>query len=94
MRRSPPRKAQIANVEAQRDVQTAQIQASKAQVDQAKAALAFAQQQASRYQDLATKGAGTVQNAQQYSSQLGQQDAAVKSAEAHGTRRRAAARGA
>ena len=74
--------AQIANVEAQRDVQTAQIQASKAQVDQAKAALAFAQQQASRYQDLATKGAGSVQNAQQYSSQLGQQDAAVKSAEA------------
>ncbi len=75
-------KASIDNVEAQRDVQAAQIQASKAQVDQAKAALAFAQQQADRYEVLAQKGAGSVQNAQQYTSQLGQQDAAVKSAEA------------
>jgi membrane fusion protein (multidrug efflux system) len=75
--------ANIANVEAQRDVQTAQIAAAKAQVDQAKAALDFAKQQASRYQELAQKGAGSVQNAQQYSSQLGQQDAAVKSAQAN-----------
>jgi membrane fusion protein (multidrug efflux system) len=78
-------KASISNVEAQQDVQAAQIQASKAQVDQAKAALAFAQQQASRYEVLAQKGAGTVQNAQQYTSQLSQQDAAVKSAEANET---------
>src|SRR5579863_875993 len=75
-------KASIDNVEAQRDVQAAQIQASQAQVDQSKAALAFAQQQAARYEVLAQKGSGSVQNAQQYSSQLGQQDAAVKSAEA------------
>ncbi|MDE3177039.1 MAG: HlyD family secretion protein [Pseudomonadota bacterium] len=75
-------KAGLANAQAQLDVQNAQIEAARAQVDQAKAALAFARQQASRYRDLAQKGAGSVQNAQQYSSQLDQQDAAVKSAEA------------
>ncbi len=76
-------KANIANVEAQRDVQTAQIAAAKAQVDQARAALDFAKQQAQRYQTLAQRGSGSVQNAEQYTSQLGQQDAAVKSAEAN-----------
>ena len=74
--------ASIANVEAQQDVQAAQIQSAKAQVAQAKAALAFAEQQAARYQNLAKTGAGTVQNAQQYSSQLDQQKAAVTSTEA------------
>jgi membrane fusion protein (multidrug efflux system) len=39
----------------------------------------FAQQQAARYQDLAQKGSGTVQNAQQYTSQLRQQQAALAS---------------
>ncbi len=76
-------KASIENVEAQRDVQTAQIEASKAQVEQAKAAYSFANQQAARYKDLAQKGAGTVENAQQYTSQLAQQQAAVNSAEAN-----------
>ena len=76
-------KASIENVEAQRDVQTAQIEASKAQVAQAKAAFAFADEQAARYKELAQKGAGTVQNAQQYTSQLAQQQAAVNSAEAN-----------
>ena len=75
-------KAGVANVEAQLDVQRAQIQASKAQVNQAKAALAFAKQQAARYSDLAKRGAGSVQNAQQYNSQLTQQESAVESAEA------------
>jgi membrane fusion protein, multidrug efflux system len=74
--------AGVGNVQAEIDVQTAQIQSSKAQVQQARAVLDFARQQAARYSDLAKRGAGTVENAQQYSSQLDQQQAAVLSAEA------------
>jgi multidrug resistance efflux pump len=40
----------------------------------------FAGQQAARYQTLAKDGYGSVQNAQQYTSQLSQQQAAVQSA--------------
>ena len=53
--------------------QQAQIIADQAQVDQA---------QAARYQYLAQTGAGSVQNAQQYTSQLRQQQAALESAQA------------
>ncbi len=74
--------ASIENIDAQLDVQQAQISANQAQVDQAQAALVFAQQQAARYQDLAQTGSGTVQNAQQYTSQLHQQQAALASAQA------------
>jgi membrane fusion protein, multidrug efflux system len=74
--------ATIQNIDAQIVVQRAQINSSEAQVEQAQAALVFAQQQSVRYEDLARKGAGTVQNAQQYSSQLLQQQAALKSAQA------------
>jgi membrane fusion protein (multidrug efflux system) len=74
--------AGVANAEAQRDVQGAQIDSAKAQLAQANAALVFSQQQAARYTDLAQKGAGTVQNAEQYESQLGQQKATVKTDEA------------
>ena len=74
--------ASIQNIDAQVTVQRAQINASQAQVEQAQATLVFAQQQSDRYQELAQKGAGTVQNAQQYSSQLLQQQAALKSAQA------------
>jgi membrane fusion protein (multidrug efflux system) len=64
-------------------VQQAQIRANQAQVDQAQAALVFAQQQAKRYQELAaTALAGTVQDAQRYTSGLSQQQAAVESAQA------------
>jgi membrane fusion protein (multidrug efflux system) len=49
----------IQNIEAQMSVQQAQVNASAAQVDQAHAALTFAEQQAARYDDLARKGAGT-----------------------------------
>jgi membrane fusion protein (multidrug efflux system) len=50
---------------------------------QAHAALVFAQQQAKRYQELAaTAIAGTVQDAQRYTSGLRQQQAAVESARA------------
>jgi membrane fusion protein, multidrug efflux system len=75
--------ANIANIDAQISVQEAQISASKAQLDQAQAALVFAQQQAARYQDLARKGAGSVQNEQQYTSQLTQQQAGVQTAQAN-----------
>jgi membrane fusion protein (multidrug efflux system) len=64
-------------------VQQAQIHANQAQVDQAQASLVFAQQQATRYQELAaTALAGTVQDAQRYTSGLRQQQAAVESAQA------------
>jgi membrane fusion protein (multidrug efflux system) len=74
--------ASIRNIDAQITVQQAQVNASQAQVDQVQAALVFAKQQAARYEELARKGSGTVQNAQQYTSQLLQQDAALKSAQA------------
>jgi membrane fusion protein, multidrug efflux system len=74
--------ASIENIDAQLTVQEAQISANQAQVDQAQAVLVFAEQQASRYQQLAQNGAGSVQNAQQYTSQLHQQQAALASAQA------------
>jgi multidrug resistance efflux pump len=46
-----------------------------------RAALVFAQQQAERSQKLAKDGFGTVQNAQQFTSQLHQQEATVQSAQ-------------
>ncbi|QIG95431.2 biotin/lipoyl-binding protein [Bradyrhizobium sp. 6(2017)] len=74
--------ASIENVDAQLDVQQAQIAANQAQVDQAHAALVFAQQQATRFQHLEQTGYGTVQNSEQYTSQLHQQQAALLSAQA------------
>jgi membrane fusion protein, multidrug efflux system len=74
--------AGIQNIDARISVQQAQISANQAQVDQAQAALSFAQQQAARYEDLAQKGSGSVQNAQQFASQLHQQEAAVANAKA------------
>jgi membrane fusion protein, multidrug efflux system len=74
--------ANIANIGAQLAVQQAQIAADQAQVNQQQAALVFAQQQATRYQYLAHTIAGTVQNAQQYTSQLNQRQAALASAQA------------
>jgi membrane fusion protein (multidrug efflux system) len=75
--------ANIENIDAQIVVQQAQIHANQAQVDQAQAALVFAEQQAKRYQELAaTALAGTVQDAQRYTSGLRQQQAAVESAQA------------
>jgi multidrug resistance efflux pump len=73
--------ANVQNIEAQVTVQQAQINASQAQLQQGHAALVFAQQQAERYQTLAKDGWGTVQNSQQFTSQLHQQEAAVQSAQ-------------
>jgi multidrug resistance efflux pump len=72
--------ASVQNVDAQMTVQRAQIDANQAQLDQAQALLVFAQQQAARYQTLAKDGFGSVQNAQQFTSQLHQQEAAVHAA--------------
>jgi multidrug resistance efflux pump len=73
--------ANVQNIDAQMTVQQAQINASQAQLQRGHAALVFAQQQADRYQTLAKDGWGTVQNAQQFTSQLNQQEAAVQSAQ-------------
>jgi membrane fusion protein (multidrug efflux system) len=76
-------RANIENIDAQIVVQQAQIRANQAQVDQAQAGLVFAQQQAKRYQELAaTALAGTIQDAQRYTSGLRQQQAALDSAQA------------
>jgi multidrug resistance efflux pump len=72
--------ANVQNVDAQITVQQAQIRANEALLDQAKAVLVFAQQQAGRYETLAKQGYGSVQNAQQFTSQLHQQEAAVQTA--------------
>jgi multidrug resistance efflux pump len=73
--------ANVQNIDAQMDVQQAQINASEAQLRVGRAALVFAQQQADRAQKLAKDGWGTVQNAQQFTSQLHQQEASVQSAQ-------------
>jgi multidrug resistance efflux pump len=73
--------ANVQNIDAQMNVQQAQIKASQAQLQAGRAALVFAQQQADRAQKLAKDGWGTVQNAQQFTSQLHQQEASVQSAQ-------------
>jgi multidrug resistance efflux pump len=73
--------ASVKNIDAQTAVQYSQISVNQAQLDQAQAVLVFAGQQAARYQTLAKDGYGSVQNAQQYTSQLSQQQAAVQSAQ-------------
>jgi multidrug resistance efflux pump len=73
--------ANVQNIDAQMNVQQAQINASQAQLRLGRAALVFAQQQADRYQKLAKDGWGTIQNAQQFTSQLHQQEASVQSAQ-------------
>jgi multidrug resistance efflux pump len=73
--------ANVQNIDAQMNVQQAQIDASEAQLRVGRAALVFAQQQADRYQKLAKDGWGTVQNAQQFTSQLNQQEASVQSSQ-------------
>jgi len=73
--------ANVQNIDAQAATQQAQISANQAHVDQARAVLVFAQQQAARSQTLAGEGFGSVQNSQQFTSQLRAQQAAVQSAE-------------
>jgi membrane fusion protein (multidrug efflux system) len=82
--------AQVNQAQASIDNLTAQIAAQQAKVDQAnkqvvqaQAALTFARQQAERYQQLASKGSGTVEQAQQYVSNQQQSEAGLAAAEAN-----------
>ena len=75
--------ANIDNVTAQLDAQQARIDQAKKQVVQAQAALTFAQQEADRYKELAAKGSGTVEQAQQYASNLLQNTASFDAAQAN-----------
>ena len=74
--------ASIENIDAQTVVQHAQVAQMQAQLDLAQAALVFAKQQADRYTALARGGSGSEQNAQQYASQLLQQQGTLKNAQA------------
>jgi membrane fusion protein (multidrug efflux system) len=74
--------ASIENIDAQTEVQHAQVAQNQSQIDQAQASLTFDQEQEARYRELARTGAGTVQSAQQWLSQREQQQAGVKAAEA------------
>jgi membrane fusion protein, multidrug efflux system len=74
--------ASIRSIDAQIAVQEAQVVEDQAQVEQAKAALVFAREQAARFADLAQRGYGPVQTAQQTASQQQQQQAAVRTSQA------------
>ena len=73
--------ASIENIDAQIAVQQAQIAQNASQVQQQQASLTYAEQQSARYGTLARDGWGTVQNAQQWSSQQRQGEASVKAAQ-------------
>jgi membrane fusion protein, multidrug efflux system len=75
--------ASIANLDAQIAAQQAKIEQADKQVAQAQAALTFAQQQADRYELLAKQGSGTVEQAQQYTSNLLQSQASFAAAQAN-----------
>jgi len=70
-------KANVQNIDAQLNVQNTKISASQDELNKQQAALAFAKQQADRYQALAKEGAGPVETAQRFTSELRQQEDAV-----------------
>jgi membrane fusion protein (multidrug efflux system) len=70
------------NFEAQIAGQNAQVEQATQQVTEAASALKFATDENTRYQDLVQKGAGTVQRAQQASSDLNGKQAALDAANA------------
>jgi membrane fusion protein (multidrug efflux system) len=76
-------KATMANIDAQVAAQQARIDQADKQTAQAEAALTFAQQQEKRYTALVQKGAGTVEQAQQYASNLLQAQANYAAAQAN-----------
>jgi membrane fusion protein (multidrug efflux system) len=76
-------KANIANVDAQVAAQQARIDQADKQTAQAQAALTFAQQQETRYTALVKSGAGTIEAAQQYASNLLQAQANSAAAQAN-----------
>ena len=74
--------AAIEGADAQIAAQRAQIEEARAQVAQAEASLNFAREDAARYQDLQTRGASSVQQAQQSTANLQQQQANLTHARA------------
>ena len=73
--------ASIESIDAQIDVQQAQVALNAAQRQQQQAGLTYAEEQSARYETLARDGWGTVENAQQWVSQQRQGKASVKSAQ-------------
>jgi membrane fusion protein, multidrug efflux system len=65
-------KANIANIDAQIAAQQARIEQAAKQAMESQASLTFAEQQEQRYTELVSKGAVTVEQAQQYASGLRQ----------------------
>lgn len=76
-------KANVDNFQAQITAQQAKIDQAEKQVAQEQATLIFAQQQAKRYERLAQQGSGTVEQAQQYQSNLLQAQASLAAAQAN-----------
>jgi membrane fusion protein (multidrug efflux system) len=74
--------ATMKNIDAQIAAQKAQVDQATQQVTQAQATLKFATDENTRYQDLVQKGAGTVQRAQQASSDFNGKQAALDAATA------------
>jgi membrane fusion protein (multidrug efflux system) len=70
------------NIDAQIAAQKAQVEQAAQQVTEAQAALKFSTDENIRYQDLVQKGAGTVQRAQQASSDFTGKQAALDAANA------------
>ena len=75
--------AGITNLSAQLTAQDARIDQANKQVAQAQAVLTFAQQQSDRYAQLAKQDAATVEQAQQYASNLRQSQASLAAAQAN-----------
>ena len=74
--------ANIDSFSAQVYAQEAQVEQVQTQIVQAKATLEYSQQQNTRYQDLVQKGAGTVQRAEQATSDFQATTAALANAQA------------
>jgi membrane fusion protein, multidrug efflux system len=74
--------AMLKNIDAQIAAQKSQVEQASQQMTEADAALKFAKDENTRYQDLVQKGAGTVQRAQQASSDLNGKQAAFDAATA------------
>jgi membrane fusion protein, multidrug efflux system len=74
--------ASMKNIDAQIAAQRAQIDQATQQVTEAQATLKFSTDENTRYQDLVQKGAGTVQRAQQASSDFTGKQAALDAATA------------
>ena len=76
-------RANLTNIDAQVAAQQARITQAEKQTAQAQAALTFAEQQEQRYTALLKTGTGTVEQAQQYASQLLQAQANYAAAQAN-----------